>query len=341
MMKKPDISVILPFYNASQHLSEAIQSVLLQTFTNFELILINDGSTDESLKIAKTFEKKDKRITILNQNNLGMATALNNGIESSTTNLIARMDGDDICDPNRFQLQFELIQTLPANSLVSSLVTPFSSGKISEGTMRYFYWLNSKITSKNILDGLFKESPLIHPSVLFTKEAFYNAGKYIEYNGPEDYDLWLKMAETGTIFAKVDKVLLNYRIHSNNLSRNDMTHYGREAFRERQYHHLSKMIISNFFGPNKRFIICGAGKEGRRILNYLSNFNINISNFIDVDPKKIGKKINNVEVLPITQIKKDPDKIYLGATGSWESEEQLVSLFKSRRMNPIDNFLIL
>ncbi len=340
-MKKVEISVILPFYNASQHLSDAIRSLISQTFTNFELILINDGSEDNSLSIAESFAAEDDRIKIINQRNQGMATSLNRGIENATSDIIARMDGDDLCHKNRLSEQYKLIKSMPPNSFVSSLVQPFSESQISEGTIRYFDWLNSKISHKQIIEGLFKESPIIHPSALFTKEAFYGAGKYLEYNGPEDYDLWLKMAQNNTTFAKVTKILLNYRIHSNNLSRNDMTHYGLDAFRKRQHQFLIKKIQKNFFSKKEGFIICGAGKEGKKLCTSLIKNNIEVLNFIDIDPQKVGKTYKSIKILSINSIIKNRNVLYLAPAGSWKTEAQLLTFFKSKSMLPIDDFLIL
>lgn len=340
-MNKPDISVILPFYNISEFLEEAIISVLNQTFSNFELILINDGSTDESLNLAKQFELSDSRVKIINQHNQGMAKALNRGIESAKANIIARMDGDDICHPQRFEKQFSMIITMPENSHVSSLVKPFSSTIISEGSERYFRWLNSKITHEEILEGLFKESPIIHPSAMFTKKAYIDAGGYREYNGPEDYDLWLNMALTSTTFKKYNETLLEYRIHKNNLSRNDMTHYSREAFKIRQAQFLTTMIKNGFFDKKDNFVICGAGKEGKRVFNILNKHKIPISLFIDVDPKKIGKTYKSIDILSVEQINRDSNLLYLGVTGSWRSEELLLHHFKQKKMTPLLDFLIL
>lgn len=340
-MKKTEISVVLPFFNASQYLSNAIESVLKQTFPNFELILVNDGSTDNSLLIAENFALKDNRIRIINQKNSGMAISLNIGIDNASSDIIARMDGDDICHPDRFKEQFKLIKNMPSNSLVSSLVNPFSKSEISEGTLRYFKWLNNKISHEQIVEGLFKESPLIHPTVMFTKEAFYTAGKYIEYDGPEDYDLWLKMTINDTEFAKVSKDLFSYRIHSDNLSRNDMTHYGIEAFRKRQHRFLIKMINQNSSIRKRNLVICGAGKEGKKLCNSLIEAGISVANFIDVDPKKEEKYYKSVKILSVNSTFKHNDNFYLAPAGSWNTEEQLLNFFKSKSMIPLEDYIIL
>lgn len=340
-MNKPDISVILPFYNISEFLEEAIKSVLNQTFRNFELILINDGSSDKSLDIAKQFELSDNRIQIINQQNQGMAKALDRGIKSAQANIIARMDGDDICNPQRLEKQFNQINTMPENSHVSSLVEPFSDTEITDGSIRYFKWLNSKITHEEILEGLFKESPIIHPSTMFTKKAYNDAGGYREFDGPEDYDLWLNMALNNTTFKKHNETLLKYRIHKNNLSRNDMTHYSREAFKTRQLQYLTAMIKNEFFDKKSNFVICGAGKEGKRVFNILNDHKIPVNFFIDVDPKKIGKFYKDIEILPIENIQKNSSLLYLGVTGSWKSEELLLNYFKQKSLVPLWDFLIL
>lgn len=337
----PAISVILPFFNAQDFLEEAIDSVLNQTFKNFELILINDGSYDDSLSIAESFKNIDNRVKIITQCNRGMAIALNKGIELSKADIIARMDGDDICHPDRLKMQFEKLKSMPENSLVSTLVQPFSIHKISEGSQRYFYWLNSKVSHDQIIEGLFKESPIIHPSVMFTKKAFLDSGKYLEYNGPEDYDLWLKMAQNETTFSKIPLILLNYRIHNNNLSRNDMSHYGLDLFKDRQYKFIANNLNTFASTKNKKLAICGFGKDGKKLFKTLKKSKIDVDYFIDVSPKKIGLKYNNTVIHSIKKINKEDNTFYLCTTGTWESEEKLEQLFRSIKMKALEDFLII
>lgn len=340
-MINPAISVILPFYNAQEFLKEAIESVLNQTFKNFELILINDGSNDKSPAIAESFKSIDNRIKIINQPNKGMAFALNKGIEISSSSIIARMDGDDICHPNRLMMQFEKLKMMPEKSLVSSLVKPFSVNKISEGSERYFNWVNSKISHEQILEGLFKESPLIHPSVMFTKKAFISSGQYLEYKGPEDYDLWLKMAQEGTRFTKIESTLLNYRIHQNNLSRNDMDHYGLNVFKNRQYKFIAENLNTFALTKEKKIVICGAGKDGKKLYNYLKKFNVDIDFFIDISPKKVGTRYQNLNIYPISKIDDNENTFYLCTTGTWASEEKLEELFISLKKSALKDYLII
>lgn len=337
----PKISIILPFYNISDYLDEAIISIKSQSFKEFELLLINDGSTDKSLSIANSHASNDDRIKILSHENRGLAYSLNRGVDEAKCNYIARMDGDDICHPKRLEMQYDTITQMSEKSLVSSTIEPFSSSKITEGSERYFKWLNNKCSHEEICAGLYKESPLIHPSVMFTKDSFYSAGKYKEYDGPEDYDLWLRMAENGTSFLKIKKSLLKYRIHNNNLSRNDMYHYSKESFRKQQYKHLLHNLSHKKLAPFNTLAICGFAKEGKRLFNYLKENNILINHFVDVSKKKVGLNFKGVEVLPVKTIKADNNIFYLCAIGSWKSEDMLIDFLTERGLRPLDNYLIL
>ncbi|HEX5242322.1 MAG TPA: glycosyltransferase family 2 protein, partial [Tepidisphaeraceae bacterium] len=106
-MTSPALSVVMPVYNCQRHLAAAMESVLAQTFHDFELIAVDDGSQDKTLKILRQFEKKDSRIRVLSRPNTGIVGALNDGLAMAQADLIARMDGDDICLPERFERQIE------------------------------------------------------------------------------------------------------------------------------------------------------------------------------------------------------------------------------------------
>lgn len=209
----PTISVILPVYNAENYIADAITSILNQSFTNFELIVINDGSTDKSESIVLQF--KDKRIKYFSRENKGLVATLNEAIAKSASDIIARHDADDASDPRRLEVQFELIKK--GNILVgSSIKTMDQAGKI--------------INTHRVLSGdttlkqeLLIRSPFAHGSVMFLKEAFYKAGQYDQNDWPaEDYGLWLRMAQFGTI-DNAYEALYHYRENESGISSQNTT----------------------------------------------------------------------------------------------------------------------
>lgn len=203
----PDVSVIMAVYNGELYIREAIESVLRQTYGNFELIIINDGSTDRSLEIIKTFD--DKRIKIITQNNEGPAGARNKGIKAAAGKYIANLDADDICLPQRLEKQVEFLDKNPEFVIVGS------NGFITDrhGTVIY-------TSSYPVIDDLIREqlpeTPFINSSVMFRKEAALKAGGYYEPINRykiycEDCILWNRMAKSGKL-ANIREPLIYYRL---------------------------------------------------------------------------------------------------------------------------------
>ncbi|THK43290.1 glycosyltransferase family 2 protein [Methylophaga sp. SB9B] len=210
---RPLLSVILPVYNGEKYLVEAIESVLLQTYTNFELIIINDASTDGSLKILESYLQRDSRIHVISRENRGLPATLNEAVENSQGKYIVRMDQDDICHPDRFLIQMEFL-------LNHSDVVAVGSAAIyidQDGRMICTYFPD---TEDKVLREKFPDSPFVHPSVMFSKEAFYNSGKYTEKMrwGGEDVTLFERMSRIGKLH-NLNVPLIYYRLIPGSMSR--------------------------------------------------------------------------------------------------------------------------
>lgn len=214
-MKKnnPQISVIMPAYNAQKYISKAIESILNQTFKKFELIIINDFSTDKTLSIIKAFSKKDSRIKIVNNDRrLDIATSLNKGISMASSNIIARMDADDISFPNRLEIQYKLINSSRNIAAVGSNIVIIDAKGREIATRRY------PQHSKELKNCLFRYSPFAHPVVMFKKDKFEEVGKYDpKYSPTEDLNLWFRLGNKYE-FKSVPKLLLKYRVYEKSSS---------------------------------------------------------------------------------------------------------------------------
>tara|TARA_Y100001980_G_C14553358_1_gene338568 strand:+ start:2027 stop:2983 length:957 start_codon:yes stop_codon:yes gene_type:complete len=203
MTKSPKISVVMSVYNGQDYVGGSIESILQQSFKNFEFIIINDGSTDNSRSIINSFN--DSRIRLLNQKNCGLAASLNRGISISKSKIIARMDADDIADINRLSIQHKFLVENPAYSVVGSNV------EIIDMKGEYIYTSNLPLTNDQIISN-FPKVPLYHSSVLFRKGHFIKAGKYPEYMLiAQDQILFNRMKEFGKIH-NIDVPLIKYRL---------------------------------------------------------------------------------------------------------------------------------
>lgn len=210
-INKPIVSIILPVYNGARYVKQAIESVLQQTFLDFELITVNDGSTDESLQIIKSFT--DARIKIINQDNKGLIATLNTGIELSQAEYIARIDSDDIwSDVNKLAKQMKYLFENPACVVLGSWAKIIDENGKEISSLRY------SETDREIRSEILTKNCFIHPSVVFNKDTCLRAGGFNEQEKyVEDYGLWLRMGQFGK-FANIPECLMSYRIHQDSVT---------------------------------------------------------------------------------------------------------------------------
>lgn len=212
----PKVSVILPVYNAQTYLRESIDSILGQSFADFELIIINDGSTDSSLEIISSY--KDPRIVLMNQANAGLPITLNRAIRVAKGQYLARQDADDISLPNRLADQVTFLDSHPQCALLGSWADIIVENSLTDRGLRHPH-LNGDIQVKLLFFNCF-----VHSSVMIRKSALEKSGLYPEEPEkfpPEDYDLWLRIAKQFEV-ANIPHALLKYRELPNSISRSKL-----------------------------------------------------------------------------------------------------------------------
>ena len=219
MVLKPFISVIMPVYNAEQYLSASIDSILEQSYTHFELIIVNDGSTDGSQVIIEHYT--DPRIiNITHTQNKGLIASLNEAIVSAKGDMIVRMDADDIAFKDRVQKQVQYLLDHPAIDIVGTHAVFFETN-INSPMVNWELDLKT-ITPSSIKKALTWENCMIHPSICMrseiAKSLLYNAHQ----KNYEDYDLWLRATATNLNIAKIDEALLYYRVQPNSITQSSI-----------------------------------------------------------------------------------------------------------------------
>lgn len=208
-MKLPLISVLLPVYNCgATYLTEALQSVLRQSYQNFEVIVINDGSTDESGDVLDSFSSLDSRLKIHTQSNQGLPATLDSAFNKSRGEFIARMDGDDLSDPDRLQRQLTFLNENPAIGACgtwATMVDPWGEAICQ---------MKPPVDHDEIEELLYQgnATALIHPTFMARRNIFEQAGGYNPSNELEDLDLYLRLLEV-TQLANIPETLLRYRVH--------------------------------------------------------------------------------------------------------------------------------
>ncbi|HKY41605.1 MAG TPA: glycosyltransferase family A protein [Pyrinomonadaceae bacterium] len=212
---QPLVSVIMPAYNAEKYIADSIQSVLDQTYSNWELVVVDDGSTDKTADITKQFLARDSRIKYVFQENGRLGKARNTGVENSTGSLIAFLDSDDLWLPEKLQRQVQALVEEGADIVYSNGFIFYDPGPASGPTE--FSVVSGRVEGSKMFDSLLLENNIPVLSVLLRSEVFQNVGPFEEslpYHGCEDYDLWLKVAARGAVFYGMTDKLVRYRRHN-------------------------------------------------------------------------------------------------------------------------------
>src|SRR5258708_9880964 len=210
----PRLSVIMSVYNEASFLADSIESILDQRYTDFEFIIVDDGSTDSSVEIVSHYEKSNSRICVIRQENTGLTVALNIALQKASGEYIARMDADDISLPERFATQVAFMDANPEIAIVGSWVELIEDN-----------FLNNKIRTFPADDASIRchmlfYNPLMHPTIMVRKAIFEQSDLRYDpsFRRAQDYDLW-ERASAHTCFANITRPLLNYRIHERQISK--------------------------------------------------------------------------------------------------------------------------
>ncbi len=210
-LKYPAISVVMSVYNGETYLRAAIDSILSQTFDDFEFIIINDGSTDHTREIIESLS--DKRIRLFNQENIGLTKSLNRGLKQSKGRYIARMDADDISFPHRFEKQFDFLEKNNDYAVVGSFV------KVINTKSKIMYTIEKPVSYNEIKEHLKQDNCIAHGSALLRKKSIFDVGVYDEsIRTAQDYDLFLRLSEKYKL-ANIPEYLYGWRQHDQGISK--------------------------------------------------------------------------------------------------------------------------
>jgi teichuronic acid biosynthesis glycosyltransferase TuaG len=217
---QPLVSVIMPAYNAEQYVAEAIKSVLDQTYPNWELIVVDDGSTDGTARVVNEFANADRRVKYVFQENSQVGKARNTGLRNSAGPLVAFLDADDLWLKDKLELQVNTILNENVD-LVFTECFVFEGDNVTDESTT-FATPTGTFHGPNLLNALFLRNRLAILSVLVRREALTKVGFFEEgakYQRCEDYDLWLKLARQGMVFHGMEKTLVRYRLHASAATR--------------------------------------------------------------------------------------------------------------------------
>lgn len=285
----PTVSVVLPAFNAERTIARAIRSILQQTFDDFELIVIDDGSTDQTASVVKSFA--DDRLRLVQQPHTGVATAANHGTQLSSAPLIARMDADDVSDQARLERQIRYLNDHDLDVVGCFVQIEQQHKPSSAGLLRYQRWINEETaTAERIAAFRFVEFPIVNPTIL-AQRAYFEPG-FRNNHLPEDYDLFLRAFSCGLKIGKVPETLFTWHDSDGRLTRTD-DRYTTTAFVNCRREHL---LTGPLAGVDEvRF--WGAGQSGKPWLRWLANQQIKVRCAVDVNDRKIGQRIHRIPIV--------------------------------------------
>ena len=288
----PRISVLLPVWNAATTLPACLASLRRQTATDWECALVDDGSTDASLAIARDCAARDPRVRVLARPHQGLVAALNAGLAECRGRSIARMDADDVMHRERLAAQAAALEAAPALAAVGCHTRLFPSQKLGPGMRAYARWLRSIDSPARVREEAFVECPIPHPTLMLRSETLRELG-YRDRGWPEDYDLVLRLLERGAQIGVVPRRLLSWRQGPGRLSRSDVR-YSQAGFTACKADFLAR----GFLAGGERYGLWGYGGTGRALARALREHGKQPRVIVELHPRRIGKTIQGARVIP-------------------------------------------
>jgi glycosyltransferase involved in cell wall biosynthesis len=329
----PQLSVLLPFHNETDWLSEAVESILNQTFRDFDLILIDSKATAAAAAVACDLNLRDERIRIVEANAPGIALALNTGLIHSKSDWIARMDADDWSNPMRLQKQLEYLHQHPEIGLIACQTSVHPDCETGQGMLSFMNWQNGIIDQDSHFCNRFIESPIAHPTVVFRRSLIESYGPYSELEIPEDYELWLRWMNNGVHFYKLREPLLCWRDHAQRLTRTA------KACRSDRFFKVKLDYLSPFLTEiqqHRSLYICGANRHIRKKSLLLEESGVRITGYTDVVKRNAGEKA----FLPANQIHAGDGRFYISLVSSRGKGEEIRSFLIEKGLEEIRDFIL-
>jgi len=275
----PLVSVVLPYYNAETTLDRAIRSIVRQNMEDWELILVDNGSTDNSSRVAENHASGDLRIRLVYEPERGVVHASNTGCHIARGAYIARMDADDESLPQRLGLQSDFLNKHVDYGAVAGRVEHVGEPGSTGGFGRFVAWSNALVSYIDILNRRFIEQPLVNPSAMWRRETMLTHGLYRSGDFPEDYEMWLRWLQEGVKIGKLEEMVLKWYDSPGRLTR---THarYSDQAFYRVKSRYLAEWLEQhNPFHPS--VWVWGASRISRRRARILEEYGVRITAYID------------------------------------------------------------
>ncbi len=320
--------------DGAAHLEEAAASLEAQTDGDFEVLAVDDGSTDATPELLCAWARRDRRVRVIRQEPLGIVAALERARREARGRFLARMDADDVSEPERFALQRALLEETPSLAGCGTWVRYFPRHRLRDGARRYETWLNGAATPAEVAREVFVECPLAHPTFFLRADAVETVGGYLDPGWPEDYDLVLRLWGAGLGLANVGRVLLHWREGKGRLSRTHRA-YAADAFVACKVHHLRGTLLRG----GKGVAVWGAGPVGKAFSRAFLAVGTPVAAFVEVDPRKIGQEIHGAPVVDTPGGLALQGVLHLAAVGRPGGRETLRRVLREGGLEELRDFV--
>ena len=332
MMETPLISIVMPAKNSGDFISECIDSIVSQTYNNWELLVVDDSSKDNTYAILREYEDKDKRIQVIKNKREGIIEALRLAYSMSKGDFITRMDSDDIMSSNKLEEMSGVLIQKGKGNVALGLVKYFCEGEIGEGFLKYESWLNGLTISGNNFSEIYKECVIPSPCWMLYRADFEKVGAFNSAIYPEDYDLAFRFKEQGYNCIPSDKTLHYWRDYETRTSRTH-PHYADSSFIEIKTHYFLK----NDYDKGKSLVLWGAGNKGKKVAESLIKRAIPFYWICD-NPKKIGKYIYNQKLLAFNELDQIENAQSIVTVANPKAQEEIKLFFEKRNQLPMEDY---
>lgn len=289
-MAPPLISILSPFKDSAEHIKTCIDSIVAQSYSQWELIIVDDHSTDQSPELVKLFAQEDDRILLLKNSGSGIIQALRLAFEHSSGELITRMDSDDIMAPQKLMVMAQQLQRHGKGHIALGQVKYFCDGTLGNGYKTYEKWLNQLTATGHNFSEIYKECVIPSPCWMVYRDDFTSCGAFSSSTYPEDYDLAFRFYKKGIICLASNEVLHYWRDYETRTSRTDPNY---------AENHFLTLKIDYFLDldrkPSRPLVLWSAGFKGKFCAKILKKKKIPFI-WICNNPKKIGKHIYKMEL---------------------------------------------
>lgn len=331
-MQDDMISILTPFKNTEKFLPECIESIQSQSYENWELIIVDDGSTDTSFNIVESYAANDSRIKLFKNSGTGIIEALRFAFSLSKGKFITRMDSDDVMPYNKLEMMRNQLVEYGKKHLALGLVKYFGETGISDGYHKYELWLNKLTKSGNNYAEIYKECVIPSPCWMLHREDLIACEAFEPNRYPEDYDLAFRFYKYQYKCIPSIDVLHYWRDYSTRTSRTH-EHYAQNYFLHIKTHYFLELD----YNPKRPLTLWGAGFKGKEIAKLLIKNKIPFY-WICNNPKKIGKKIHGQKLLPVSYLEtlKNPQSIITVANS--KSQKHISNVFEMLNLKPMEDY---